>query len=336
MRVTDLGTGGDNVRGAVDTDAMAALLTPLCRARCGGVAAKLIDDPFVGHTKLFVRYPIIDRIYDLSPATRRGARSPAIGPSCAAVECRPRPEPRPWHTLRGVHIDPAAKIAGHPALAVRDFLRRHANTVWYADRLAVVLKVPPTTARAIVKELARLGYVGRERTRGTRDPLWCVRDPGLRFASARGGPRLRRERADRLLAEMIARCEAANAQESFAYWVARLSVFGSYLSHKPTLGDLDVVLDLEPKERNMEAQMRRDVARWRLARAQGRCVTEDDLYLWADTEVRRFVRGRASYVQLCPRRDIEKLGIETRVVFEPKARDQHGGRDPRHGDPVRR
>ena len=135
---------------------------------------------------------------------------------------------------------------------------------------------------------------------------------------------------------MIARCEAANSQESFAYWVARLSVFGSYLSHKPTLGDLDVVLDLEPKEPNTEAQMRRDVARWRLARAEGRRVTEADLYLWADTEVRRFVRGRTGYVELCPRRDVDKLGIEVRVVFERKARDQHGRRDPRHVGPARR
>ena len=216
------------------------------------------------------------------------------------------------------------KIAGHPALAVRDFLRRHANGVWHTDRLAAVLKVPPIRARAIVRELARLGYVGRDERRRTSDPWWCVRDPGLRFASARAGPPLSRERADRLLVEMVARCEAANAQESFAYWVVRLSVFGSYLSDKPTLGDLDVVLDLEPKERNADAQMERLVARWTLARGEGRRVTEDDVYLWADTEVRRFVRGRSGCVQLCPRRDVEKLDIKTRVVFERKARHPPG------------
>jgi hypothetical protein len=84
-----------------------------------------------------------------------------------------------------LHIDPVAKIAGHPALTERDFLRRHANNVWHADRLAVVLQVPPIRARAIIKELARVGYIGRESTRRTSDPLWCVRDPGLRFASAK-------------------------------------------------------------------------------------------------------------------------------------------------------
>ncbi|MGH7294303.1 MAG: hypothetical protein ACRELB_05195 [Polyangiaceae bacterium] len=218
-----------------------------------------------------------------------------------------------------VHLDPSAKIAGHPALPVRDFLRRHTNCRWHVDRLALLLKVSPTRARAIVKELARLKYIGPDENRRPTDRYWHIRDQGLRFASARAGPLLRRESADRLLAEMVDRCQAANAREQFAYWVARLAVFGSYLSDKPALGDLDVVLDLEPKERG-DAQAQRVIARWTSARAGGRRLREDDMYLWADTEVRRFVRGRTGYVQLCPRRDVQRLRIRTRVVFERRAR----------------
>lgn len=120
----------------------------------------------------------------------------------------------------------------------------------------------------IAELLVVRGFVVRSEE--SRELRYHVGAPGLRFAAARGGPKLRRTTADAIIAKLIARCRAANVERKFAHWVARLSVFGSYLGDAAVLGDLDVVVDLEPKLRDRDEQMALARARWHAARAAGR------------------------------------------------------------------
>ncbi len=216
-------------------------------------------------------------------------------------------------------MDIGASFAGVPSLVVRNFLRRHRDpsTFWHQDRLAQRLELSsePERARGVLEELVRLGYVVPSNCGSSDGPLWSVAAAGLRFANARGGPRLRRAAADALLAKLVARCAVANSEPQFAHWVARLSIFGSYLSDVPLLGDLDVVVDLEPKEDDVDNQMALERARWNAARNEGRRVSEDALYSWSSDEVLRFVRERNGYVKMSPRVDLVRLSIDARVVF---------------------
>jgi hypothetical protein len=217
-------------------------------------------------------------------------------------------------------MDIGASFAGVSSLAVRDFLRRHRDpsTVWHQDCLArrLELSSEPERVRRVLDELVRHGYVAPSDPGGPNGQLWSVAESGLRFANARGGPKLRRAAADALMAKLVARCAAANGEPRFAHWVARLSVFGSYLTDVPLLGDLDIVVDLEPKEDDVDKQMALGRARWRAARTEGRRVSEDALYSWSSDEVLRFVRQRNGYVKISPREDLVRLSIEARVVFE--------------------
>ena len=54
-------------------------------------------------------------------------------------------------------------------------------------------------------------------------------------------------KADELLALMVERAEEVNRDPQFIYRVSRLTVFGSYLTDKEKLGDLDVAVELLPK-----------------------------------------------------------------------------------------
>jgi hypothetical protein len=59
-------------------------------------------------------------------------------------------------------------------------------------------------------------------------------------------PSLPRAEAERLLELVIAKAEFVNAHpEEFPYAVQTLAVFGSYLTEKPVLGDLDIAIELK-------------------------------------------------------------------------------------------
>lgn len=63
---------------------------------------------------------------------------------------------------------------------------------------------------------------------------------GMDEGAAKGKPQVRRERADKLIQQMIAAAEAINADPAMMHRVTVLAVFGSYLTDKAVLGDLDM------------------------------------------------------------------------------------------------
>jgi hypothetical protein len=58
-----------------------------------------------------------------------------------------------------MHIDPKSKIAGIPALKIRDFLRKAESYTWQAEFLQKRLRVSLHKANQIISKLAELGYI---------------------------------------------------------------------------------------------------------------------------------------------------------------------------------
>jgi predicted nucleotidyltransferase len=65
---------------------------------------------------------------------------------------------------------------------------------------------------------------------------------GMALAHERGLPRLARSEAEEIVRDLVAAAIAANARPGARVLVESLDVFGSYLSDKPTLGDVDVLV----------------------------------------------------------------------------------------------
>jgi hypothetical protein len=61
-----------------------------------------------------------------------------------------------------------------------------------------------------------------------------------------------RETADRLLDNLRTRAKEIDADPQYLYGISRLAVFGSYLTAKDKLGDIDIAVELGPKERDPE------------------------------------------------------------------------------------
>jgi hypothetical protein len=190
-------------------------------------------------------------------------------------------------------------IAGLPAKETRDLLR-FAGETFYAQRIALKCDWPLPRAQALMAALESAGYVRRREVDQEGDILWERSDLGQRLVCARFLPRLRRATAETLLDGVVERARSLNRDPGTLYFIARLSVFGSYLdAEAATLGDLDVGVVLQQR-RGLEA---RDFAGMRP---------------WDFPELRH-LRNGSGYIAL--HQDAETLGTPLRMVLTATAAD---------------
>lgn len=65
-----------------------------------------------------------------------------------------------------------------------------------------------------------------------------------------------RKKADELIRDLIQRADQINASNEFLYKVTRLEIFGSYLTDKGKLGDIDIAVKLDFKNENEDLTTR--------------------------------------------------------------------------------
>src|SRR5438270_2426196 len=72
--------------------------------------------------------------------------------------------------------------------------------------------------------------------------------------SASAGRRLgiTRSTADRLVAGLVKRAQEIDANPAYLFGISRMAVFGSYLTEKVRLGDIDIAVEFGPKCRDRE------------------------------------------------------------------------------------
>jgi DNA-binding IclR family transcriptional regulator len=140
-----------------------------------------------------------------------------------------------------MYVDSKGEIGGVPAVQVRDFLRREDE--WRSDYLMSRFGLSPSRAETLTAELLRLGYIEmRERHDSSR--CYCKTQLGCRFSLASAARPLTRKTAERRLAEFIERVRALNANDYYLYRVRTVRVFGSYLTERDRINDIDIAVEL--------------------------------------------------------------------------------------------
>lgn len=130
----------------------------------------------------------------------------------------------------------------------------------------------------------------------------------------KGRPQVRRARADRLIAQMVAEAEAINADATMIHTITLLAAFGSYLTDKEVLGDLDVAIQFKPRwtPENFDALKRQFAIDHPMPPS-----TRRDYFgrmFWPETKLRRRIKvGRG--ISLHDFSELEILGCPYRVVF---------------------
>jgi predicted nucleotidyltransferase len=198
-----------------------------------------------------------------------------------------------------MRIDPNGTIGGHPTLFVRKLMQRLRDHIYW-DEAAVqkIAAMMPREARALIKALEGEGLV--ERNRGTKGSTWTISQLGQSFGSATAAKPITRQTAERVLSEFLERVRQVNRNDYFLAKVTKVVLFGSFLrGDLERLSDVDVAVQLEPKEPDVEhARALNEQRVAELTRKGQRFVSFLERAACSYRETFRFLKGRSRSIAL--------------------------------------
>ncbi|MDB5581506.1 MAG: hypothetical protein JWR80_6682 [Bradyrhizobium sp.] len=132
-----------------------------------------------------------------------------------------------------------------------------------------------------------------------------------------GRPQVRRERADRLVSALAMEAERINNDPLPWYNVTRLSVFGSYLSSKPVLGDLDIAIRTTPRWRS-DGGFTRAWQDFPSVCKPPAWIARDTLNLihWPRLYILMRLKRLGKGISMHAQEDLDSCGFEHRIIFE--------------------
>lgn len=214
------------------------------------------------------------------------------------------------------------RVLGRPLAEVRRVLRLDAGEGFDIEAARQRIADDDYAVRRFLADLVTDEWLVQDRA-----DHWTVtaKAKELQFES-RG--RLTRPKADGLVGELLAKVRAVNADPKYAYKVDSVVLFGSYLSGRDRIGDIDVAVALRPRLQNREAQK----ALEETARSRGpRSRNIVERVYKPQREVRQVLKAKSSWLDV---RDISELeevlqqrsAVEYKVIYgywqpKPKTKD---------------
>ena len=198
-------------------------------------------------------------------------------------------------------------IAGLPARDVRRFFREAAGFVVRVRTVTEVLGCSRRRAVELLKNLENEGLLA-----ATED-FWEATEKGHALAMATAAQPLRRETAERLIADLMARTRTLNADNNWPYRIRKIVVFGSYVRGVERPNDVDIACELLPRWTGSE-QLVREQLRRQTRKQPFRNLTE--WAIWPRLEVFRFLKTRARGLSIHELEDWIIESTDHRVLFE--------------------
>jgi hypothetical protein len=200
-----------------------------------------------------------------------------------------------------MNLSTVREVEGYSVISIRDFLKktmeRYDNGISdIANHFAV------NDYRAALLFIALLcdGYVQVLRHPSALGGLqWGVTSLGRRLANARATKGLKRTTANHLLESLVSRASVANAKKEFAYYITKLVVFGSYLSDKQTISDLDIAVEIQSRFASNEDHLIASRQRIDGAVRNGkRFQNYPTALLWPRNEIFTYLRGVSKSIDI--------------------------------------
>lgn len=146
-------------------------------------------------------------------------------------------------------------IAGYSVLEIRKIMKKARDLKWNSDLVEELLDITPTKAKRLLKELQVQNYIEKVEIKGDIQ-YWKNTLKGNQLALASASQPIKRQTAGKLLEDFIRRIYELNSSTHYLYYVRRALLFGSYLTDKERLGDIDIIVEIEPKYSVRKEQMK--------------------------------------------------------------------------------
>jgi hypothetical protein len=132
---------------------------------------------------------------------------------------------------------------------------------------------------------------------------------GRRLAAANLTKRFDRAKADDEVAALIARANEINTRDELVFYVHKITAFGSYLADSDDLGDIDLVVELQPRR-----EKHTDESHYR-ADNSGKSLDFTASLTYGNSEVLQLLRARKTRLSFNNHSTL-KLDTEFQVLFE--------------------
>ena len=217
-----------------------------------------------------------------------------------------------------MRIKPDEVVAGFTARKIRELLRQSVDSL-SARHATKILEIKTKQAIRLLERLEQGGLLERNPGLPNSDDeqSWKRTVKGGALANALFSTPVSRQSAEKRMSEFLDRVRQVNCNSRFLYRVRKIVVFGSFLSDAPFIGDLDLAVDLCPKETDSRKHSELIRALANEAASRGRRFRNYvEGFRFAEQEVIVFLKARSRILQLT-RCDDGVLNItKSRVIYE--------------------
>jgi len=205
------------------------------------------------------------------------------------------------------------EICGLPVKRVRDACKKLGDFEFSVEGLRKALKLKSSEHPKITDDLLKNNLIARVQDSHASSDHYELTEQGRRLANAVLLKRINREKADELIKQLIARATEVNARAELTHWVQSLRVFGSYVSDRPDLGDIDVAVTLCPRTPDGKPNIQASLDR---AEASGKTFGNylQQLF-YGQHEVQQILKARSPFISIHSGEEIEELGVKFREIF---------------------
>jgi predicted nucleotidyltransferase len=138
---------------------------------------------------------------------------------------------------------------------------------------------------------------------------YTITEKGREFCRAKCIKRMNRSQADALLNQILDRVKEVNNNPYYLYKVNKIVLFGSYISNKESLGDIDISFDFKFKGRVFETKngLTSEINANQKRAYEKNCNNFIDTFEYAINEVAKFIRNRNPKIHITPYCHLKQL-----------------------------
>lgn len=217
-----------------------------------------------------------------------------------------------------VKFGPGATIDGVSVKQLRDLLLWMGTSEIARSRLKERASQLGLDRNHSLVLLEREGYIVKKRS-ANRIFFACT-GRGLDFSHLKLTPQVSRTKANEHLRAFLTRVDEVNAENAWAYSVERVLLFGSMLSPEENVGDVDLAVQLGPREADIGLQHQRNIEFIRRAATAGRSfsnVTEE--VCWPQIALFKFLKAGSRVIDLNFAESVIESGYKYRVIYDRQA-----------------
>ena len=215
-----------------------------------------------------------------------------------------------------MRIRPDDVIAGFPAEQIRKLLRQSTLSL-SVDEATKILGLNERSALKLLNDLEKQGFIEKNAFAPDPNKNWKNTIKGGALSKALFSAPVSRRAAEQKLSEFMDRVRKVNEADRFLYRIRKVVLFGSFLTESSTVGDLDIAIELVPKEPDSRKHSELILAHANAADLNGKRFQNFVHRLdYAAQEVRSYLKGRSRIIQLTDCRDGVLKIAKSRVLFE--------------------